>query len=235
MKRLQNSLQNLLCATTFIATSALSTGAVAQSVQLEITDPPATHNFGKIPLGANYAAQYFSVFNRSSNPLSLGKVSIDNNDINTCMALGCPTVAAGDFMVGGSDGCSNTTLQPNQGCSVLIGFVPTEVGTRMARLVFPVANSEITATRIVQGTGTTQPLDCVFDWAEQQFPSVLSSPTATFRATPFYARCYQGGTLCLGADAAAATFAAASVYLYQNQKLQPLGKLSDIASMARCN
>ena len=231
---------NLLRTIILIASSALSvmsTGAMAQStsIRLEITDPPTSHNFGKIPLGANYAAQYFSLFNYSSNAVQLGKVAINSGGISTCMAIGCPTIAAGDFVIGGSDGCSNATLQPNQGCSVLVGFVPTDVGARTAQLVFPVANSEITATRILQGTGTTQPLDCVLDWAEQQFSSVLSSPTATFRATPFYARCYQGGTLCIGSDSAAQTFAAASVYLYQNQKLQLLGKLSDIATTARCS
>ena len=216
-----NLLSTLMVTTALLAASSLSTNVLAQSVQLEITDPPANHHFGKIPLAANYAAQYFSLFNRSSNAVQLGKVSVD-------------TAAAGDFVVGGSDGCSDAILQPNQGCSTLVGFVPTEVGARTARLVFPVVNSEVTATRILQVTGTTQPLDCVLDWAEQQFPSLLSSPTATFRATPFYARCYQGNSLCIGADAAAATLAAPSVYLYQNQNLQLLGKLSDIATTARC-
>lgn len=213
---------NLLRTIILIAASAVSTGVTAQSVQLEITDPPENHNFGKIPLGANYAAQYFSIFNRSSNALQLGKVSVD-------------TAAAGDFVVGNSDGCSGATLQPNQGCSTLVGFVPTEVGARTARLVFPVLGSGTLVTRIVQGTGTTQPLDCVLDWAESQFPSLLSSPSATLHAAQFYARCYQGGALCVGADAAAPSFAPASIYLYQNQQLQLLGKLSDIASMARCN
>ena len=217
-----------------IALTALSTGVMAQSVQLEVTDPPENHHYGKIPLGANYAAQYFSLFNRSSNAVQIGKVSVDNGGISVCMAIGCPTIAAGDFVIGGSDGCSNAILQPNQGCSTLVGFVPTAVGARTARLVFPVVNSEVTATRILQGTGTTQPLDCVLDWAEQQFSSMLSSPTATFRATPFYARCYQGGALCIGADAAAETLVAPSVYLYQNQKLQLLGTLSAIASSAKC-
>ena len=43
-----------------IALTALSTGVMAQSVQLEVTDPPENHHYGKIPLGANYAAQYIS-------------------------------------------------------------------------------------------------------------------------------------------------------------------------------
>lgn len=223
---------NLLHTITLIAASALSTGVLAQ---IEISDPPENHHFGKIPLGANYAAQYFSVSNRGTTAVQLGKVSVDNGEITTCAALGCPVPAAADFVVGNSDGCSGATLQPNQGCSTLIGFVPTEVGGRVARLVFPVLGSGTFVTRILQGTGTTQPLDCVLDWAESQFPSVLSNPTSTFRATPFYARCYQGNSLCIGADAAAATLAAPSIYLYQNQQLQLLGKLSDMANMARCS
>ena len=201
--------------------------------QVEMTDPPETHHFGKVPLNALYATQYFSAFNRASTPVTLGTVTVDASDIFVCLALGCPTVAPQDFMVGKGVGCTGAVLQPGQGCSTLVSFVPTSVGERMARLVIPV-NGGTPVTRRVTGTGTAPPLDCVLDWAEQELKTVLTAPTSSFQISPFYARCYQGGALCLAADLAVPTFAPASVYVYQNQTLKSLGLLSDFATLAKC-
>jgi hypothetical protein len=201
--------------------------------QVEITDPAPSHHFGKIPLGETYSTQYFSLFNRGNTPVSVGQVRVDGNEVAVCMAIGCPTIAPIDFVVGAGVGCSGLTLAPGAGCSTLISFVPTVAGDRVARLVFPVSEGN-TTTRIIAGTGVSQPFDCVLDWAEQQFKTVLTNPTPTFLISPFYARCYQGGAICLGADSAVPSFAPASVYLYQNKTLQSLGFLSDFASMAKC-
>lgn len=203
------------------------------AAQIEITDPPITHHFGKIPLGATYATQYFSVFNRGNAPVTLGTVATDGNGLVVCLAIGCPTIAPGDFVVGGGVGCSAMTLAPGEGCSTLISFIPTRAGERLARLVIPVVGGE-TTSRVVAGTGVSQPIDCVLDWAEQQYKTVLTAPTATFLISPFYARCYQGGAICLGADSAVPSFAPASLYLYQNQSLAQLGRLSDFATLASC-
>lgn len=201
--------------------------------QVEISDPPETHHFGKIPLQAQYATQYFSAFNRGSKPVTLGTVTVDAGDIFVCLAIGCPTVAPQDFVVSKGVGCTGAVLQPGEGCSSLLSFVPTSVGERMARLVIPV-NGGTAVTRRITGTGTAPPLDCVLDWAEQEYKALLTAPTASFLISPFYARCYQGGALCLAADLAVPTFAPASVYVYQNQTLQVLGRLSDFASLAKC-
>ncbi len=209
----------------------LSIGSV--HAQVEITDPAPSHHFGKIPLGETYATQYFSVFNRGNTPVTVGQVTVDGNGLAVCAALGCPTIAPSDFVVSSGVGCSGLTLAPGAGCSTLITFVPTVAGDRVARLVFPVSNGN-TTTRTIAGTGVSQPLDCVLDWAEQQFKAELTNPTPTFLISPFYARCYQGGAICLGADSAVPSFAPASVYLYQNQSLQSLGYLSAFAAMAKC-
>lgn len=206
---------------------------VPVSAQVEITDPAPSHHFGKIPLGATYATQYFSVFNRGNTPVTVGQVAVDGNEVAVCAAIGCPTIAPSDFVVSTGVGCSGLTLAPGAGCSTLISFIPTVAGDRVARLVFPVSDGN-TTTRTIAGTGVSQPLDCVLDWAEQQFKTLLTNPTPTFLISPFYARCYQGGALCLGADSALPSFAPASVYLYQNQALKSLGFLSDFASIAKC-
>ncbi len=200
--------------------------------QVEITDPPVTHHFGKIPIGSTYATQYFSAFNRGNSAVTLGQVVVDSAEVVVCMALGCPTMAPSDFVVSTGVGCSGLTLQPGEGCSTLVSFVPTAAGERLAQLVIPVLGSNA-ITRLVAGTGTSQPLDCVLDWAEQQYKDVLTAPSATFLISPFYARCYQGGALCLGADTAVPTFAPASLYVYQHQTLQSLGFLSAVATQAK--
>ena len=112
-----------------IVVAGLSALVLPALAQVTITDPPPEHNFGKIPVGATYAAQYFSAFNQGSSPVTLGQVRVDSN-MAVCMALGCPTVAPADFTVQGADGCSGQTLQPGQGCSTLVGFVPTAPGAR---------------------------------------------------------------------------------------------------------
>lgn len=198
--------------------------------QVEIADPPAGHNFGRIPLAATYAAQYFSVFNRGNAPVTLGAAAVDGQ-MGTCAALGCPVVAPADFLVQvGSDGCSGRTLAAGEGCSTLLIFSPKAPGGRTARLTFAVAGAA-PLNFILGGTGVADPTDCVLDWAERQLPSVLTSPTPTFTTGPFYARCYGGGTVCIGADAAAVTAVPASVYIYQNGALSRYAFLAQLAAL----
>lgn len=200
--------------------------------QVAITDPPVEHHFGKIPLQANYAAQYFSVFNQGANPVRLGQGVIDGL-MGTCAALGCPVVAPSDFVLSPhSDDCSGKTLAPGLGCSALVGFVPQAPGPRSARLVFPVDGQDA-VSRIISGTGVSNPLDCVMDWAERVLPAAMvAHPTPTLVAGPYYARCYQGGALCVGADVAVPTFAPATVYLYQGGRLAPVASLASLAAQA---
>ncbi len=199
--------------------------------QVVVTDPPIEHNFGKIPLQANYAAQYFSVINEGASPVRLGQVAIDGA-MATCAALGCPVVAPADFvLVAHSDGCSGKTLAHGEGCSTLVGFVPQSPGARTAQLVFPV-EEQAAASRILSGTGVSMPFDCVMDWAERVLPAELPHPTPTLVVGPFYARCYQGGSLCVGADVAVPTFAPASVYLYRGGSLAAIGTLASLAAQA---
>lgn len=201
--------------------------------QVVVADPPESHNFGRIPLLQTYATQYFSLTNSGTTAATIGQVAISGS-LSTCAALGCPTVATGDFTIqSNSDGCSGVTLAAGAGCSTLVNFVPTAPGARTALLVFPV-NGATENTRIVSGTGVANPTDCVLDWAERTYPGVLTSPTATFVAHPFYARCYQGGTLCVGADALA-TVAPPSVYLYQEGTLARYDYLSALVIAAGCN
>lgn len=213
-----------------LAAAGLCVSAVSALAQVTVTDPPPEHHFGQIPVGATYAAQYFSVFNQGSAPVTLGQVRLDS-DMAVCMALGCPSVAPVDFTVQGADGCSGQTLQPGQGCSTLVGFVPTAPGARVARLVFPVQGGTDVA-RIVTGTGISQPLECVLDWAERTYPTLFLQPTPTQVVSPFVARCYQGGALCVGADVAVPTFAPAHVYYLFNGQMGLLGALSDFAAQA---
>ncbi len=224
-----------------LTAAGLCTAALPTLSQVVISDPPVEHHFGKIPLGADYAAQYFSVFNQGSSPVALGQARIDGQ-MGVCMALGCPTIAPTDFTLASADGCSGATLQPGQGCSTLVGFVPTSPGARVARLVFTLADgSEV--ERTLSGIGVSQPLECVLDWAERTYPDLLSQPTPTQVASPYIGRCYLGGALCIGADVAVPTFAPASLYYLFNGEMRRLGALDALAASAtqlppattRCN
>ena len=220
------------------AAAALSLTCLAAHAQVEITDPPLEHNFGKIPLQATFATQYFSVFNRGSAAVQLGTVISSGAALATCAGIGCPVIAPQDFLIpDGSDGCSNALLQPGQGCSTLVSFTPTAPGSRMSQLIFPLKDGAMGAARTMHGTGISHPLDCVLDWAEKTFPQLLTTPTGTATASPFHLRCYANGTMCLGADTAVPTFDQPSVYLYQTQSspaVQRLGYLSTFAQAAQC-
>lgn len=214
-----------------LATASLC-GVSAVCAQVEIADPPPEHAFGRVPVGATYATQYFSLTNKGAAPVTLGQVGIDA-EVGVCAALGCPTVAAaGEFVVlAHSDGCSGTTLAPGAGCSTLLSFIPQTAGTKVARAVFAVAGAA-PLTRVLSGTGVSNPTDCVLDWAERSFPQLLTGGTSTLVAGPFLARCYQGGALCVGADTALPTFAPPSVYLYQGGQLSRYAALSEVAASA---
>ncbi len=206
-------------------------GLSVAHAQLVVTDPPQGHHFGKIPMGATYATQYFSVFNQGSVPTVIGQVGVV--EVATCLALeGCPAVAPGDFLVHQhSDDCSNRILVSGAGCSTLVAFVPQSPGAKVAQLTFPVVGGG-QATAMLSGTGTTQPTDCVLDWAERVLPELLTHPTSTLVVGSYFARCYQGGALCVGSDAVFPSFAPSSVYLYQGGQLTRYGFLSDLASLA---
>jgi len=217
-----------------IVTLALATSLGAQA-QLELTDPGPEHHFGPVPLGETYATQYFSFFNRGANAVRLGQAVIDA-EVVTCAALGCSVASAADFeIVAHSDGCSGKTLAAGEGCSSLIAFVPKAPGARTARLRMPLATAGGSAPveRLLNGTGCSEPVDCQLDWAEHRFPKTFSSPTATIVVAPFHARCYQGGTLCAGADVLA-TAAPPSAYLYREGRLERLESLTQLAALTGC-
>lgn len=215
------------------ATSAL---ASVGTPSVAIIDPPPDHHFGQIPVGATYAAQNFTLFNSTAQTVALGRVEI-GSQLATCAALGCPVVAPADFTIQRElDSCSNARLAPNSGCTVLVGFVPSAVGTRIALLGVPV-EGQSPVTRVLTGAGSTPPLDCVLDWAQRQYPQALVQPTATFRLDAFHLRCYAGNKVCIGADNAVPTFDRPSLYLYMQDpvpSVQNLGYLTTWASQAQC-
>jgi hypothetical protein len=223
------------------ATAAAASLAIcAANAQVQISDPPDGHSFGKAAMGSDSATQYYSLHNEGSTPVTIGQARISDTPLATCTGLDCPVVAHTDFLVvSPSDGCSGRTLAPGTGCSTLIAFTPTAIGGRLSQVLFPVVGAA-DITRLVHGTGTSQPLECVLDWAEghPQLSTLLSAPTRTFRAEQFHARCYGNGTLCIGADNALPTFNQPSVYVAQLQppgSLERTGYLSEWAALARCS
>lgn len=216
----------------------LSLASLSAQAQLLVTEPAEDFNFGKVALHATTATQKFRVANRSSMPVYVATVISSGAAVMTCAGLGCPVVAQEDFKIlASSDSCPGTYLHVGQSCTVVVSFSPSAPGARVSQLIFRGSDGAALATRMVNGTGTSQPLDCVLDWAEKSFPQLLTTPTGTATVSPFHARCYANGTLCLGADTAVPTFDQPSVYLYQAQSTPPmqrLGYLSAFAQTAQC-
>lgn len=217
---------------------------------LEISDPVMPHDFGLHPVGATYPAQYFSVFNRGQAPLVISSVRTLPEPTATCLKIGCVTCLAiscppaepAPFVIAaGGDGCSNTTLPPGAGCSTLVGFAPYRGGAVEGEIVFSTADGQ-TVRGGLKGRGRDDPADCLFDWAEKTYPTLLTNPGPSIVVMPFYGRCYAGGALCVAADLYARSFSYAvastmwppSVYLYQNNALNRLGYFSDFARAAGC-
>ena len=216
--------------------------AGASQAVIEITDPAMPHDFGRHPVGATYPAQYVSVTNRGNAAVSLKPVQVLPEATATCLAIGCGPSTPAPFTIGSSDGCSNITLQPGQGCSVLVGFSPYRGGPFEGEIVFSTIAGE-TVRGSLKGAGRDDPADCLFDWAERTYPTLLAPATSSIVVMPFYGRCYAGGSLCVAADLYAQSFSYAvastavappSVYLYQNNTLSRLGYFSDFARTAGC-
>lgn len=212
--------------------------------QVEISDPGPEFTFGKTPLYldpltlSDDHVRYFSVSNRGSTAVTLGKVTVEPQAV--CVRAPCPVAAVEDFLVrANSDGCSGRTLKGGEGCSTLLGFVPTLAGPRSAQIVFPVEGG-IALKQVVSGIGVINPTDCVLDWAERTYPTVLMQPTDTLTVEPYVGRCYQAGAFCLAADLTSPTrlpFVAPNMYLYNptsNPTVQLLGSLANLAAMAAC-
>lgn len=210
-----------------IALSAsLACLSIAQAANVDISDPALPHDFGKQPVGSNFATQYFSITNKSSGNVRIGQVRIDDGAA-TCAALGCPVVSTSDFVLPpGDDGCSGRTLAPMQGCSTLAGFTPKSGGSKIARLVFPTSSStaveEISTT--LNGAGRLD-TDRIFDWAEAVGASLFSPPGNSFYLSGYYVRCYRA-SICLGSKDG-------QDYLYANGTISLLGSEAGFLTQAQ--
>lgn len=219
------------------AAGALSLACMAVHAQVEIIEPVGDFEFGKVAVHSS-ATQSLKVANRGPSPVQLGKVISSTAAVSPlCVGIGCTVVISRDFTIPAeSDGCSNTLLQPGAVCSALVRFTPSGPGVRVSQLnVFkPHAAYEF---RGLGGTGVSEPLDCVLDWAERTFPQLLTSPTMTSSVPPYHLRCYAKGAICVGADVENPAFVMPSVYVYQAQAdpaLQRLDMLYSLSRLAQC-
>ena len=62
--------------------------------------------------------------------------------------------------------------------------------------------------------------DSVLDWAENQYPTLLTPHATSVIGYGYYYRCYGNGTTCVGAKND-------DLFLYQNGKIAPVGRVQD--------
>ena len=205
--------------------------------QVEIIEPAGDFQFGKVAVHSS-ATQTLKVANRGPSPMQLGSVISSIAAVSPlCTGIGCGVVIATDFTIPAeSDGCSNTLLQPGAVCSALVRFTPSGPGGRVSQLNVFKPNAA-SVFRGLGGTGVSEPLDCVLDWAERTFPQLLTSPTMTSSVPPYHLRCYAKGAICVGADVENPALIMPSVYVYQTQAdpaLQRLDMLYSLSRLAQC-
>lgn len=225
--------QTLFFRKSLAALGALCLACLPAHAQVEIIEPVGDFQFGKVAVHSS-ATQTLRVANRGPSPVQLGKVISSIAAVSPlCTGIGCAVVIASDFTIPPeSDGCSNTLLQPGAVCSALVRFVPSGPGSRGSQLNVFMPNAAY-VLRGLGGTGVSQPLDCVLDWAEKTFPQLLTTPTMTSTASAFHVRCYAQGAICVGADTAVPTSDQPSVYAYQAQTNPPLQRLDHLSSLSR--
>ncbi|MGH9002668.1 MAG: choice-of-anchor D domain-containing protein, partial [Acidimicrobiia bacterium] len=91
---------------------------VIRNDTLVSTVDPDRIDFGRRPLGGPELTRKVTVTNRGFTPLVIPDVSIEG---------------VADYRLTG-DGCSGTTLEPQESCSVEVGFSPDDLGDRDATL-----------------------------------------------------------------------------------------------------
>lgn len=205
--------------------------------QVEIIEPAGDFQFGKVAVHSS-ATQTLKVVNSGPSPVQLGSVISSIAAVSpVCTGIGCGVVISTDFTIPAqSDGCSNTLLQPGSMCSALVRFSPSGPGQRGSQLNVFKPNAAY-VSRGLGGTGVSEPLDCVLDWAEKTFPQLLTTPTMTSAVPPYHLRCYAKGAICVGADVDNPTdaprFDQPSVYVYDAQAKPPLQRLDYLSSLSR--
>lgn len=205
--------------------------------QVEIIEPAGDFQFGKVAVHSS-ATQTLKVVNRGPSAVQLGSVISSIAAVSPiCTGIGCGVVISTDFTIPAeSDGCSNTLLQPGGACSALVRFSPSGPGRRGSQLnVFKPHAAYV--SRALGGTGVSEPLDCVLDWAEKTWPQLLTTPTITSTVSLYHLRCCAKGAICVGADVDNPTdvprFDQPSVYVYDAHARPPLQRLDYLSSLSR--
>lgn len=121
-------------------TSALSgTGINAGSLSID----PTTFSYAATLVGATSATSTFTLTNGGGTAAGPVVLNLSGSD-------------AGQFhIVGGSDNCSGTTLQPAGKCTVGFAFSPSSVGNKSATIVASANGNSVTSA--ISGLGTPAP------------------------------------------------------------------------------
>ncbi|HEX2768781.1 MAG TPA: S8 family serine peptidase, partial [Geobacteraceae bacterium] len=88
---------------------------------LVISVAPASHDYGTVNVGSAPLPQTFSITNRSSADLTLAPVTISGSDSS--------------YFTVGNDGCSGSTLVPEELCTLDVAYNPLSEGPKDADLV----------------------------------------------------------------------------------------------------
>lgn len=97
---------------------------------------PHNYDFDGVPVGSEALPMSFALVNTSGGEVAVGTLSISGEGINTCMAIGCPVIADGEFFLL-SDECSGAILADQGSCELEVGFLPAAAGEYLTGLWIP--------------------------------------------------------------------------------------------------
>ena len=104
---------------------------------------PSSNAYGVVKSGKKASAAY-TVTNRVANgrqPLGIGLITLSGTD-------------AGQFAMGATDHCSNTTLNPGKSCVFYVVFSPTSQGTKHAQIDISSTTVPVQSKTVpIRGTG----------------------------------------------------------------------------------
>jgi hypothetical protein len=134
------------------ASFTLTLAGTATAVQDSAALSPTILAFTDQAVGTHIGYEITQLTNTGNTPLTLGTLTGVNTIVGTS-ATGEFSTASG---VGGSDGCSGTTLQPKGSCAVYVVFTPTATGAQSGSITFPVTykdNTTASFTATLTGNG----------------------------------------------------------------------------------
>jgi hypothetical protein len=97
---------------------------------------PHNYDFGGVPVNTEAQPMSYALVNTSGGAVRVGIIAVSGEGMAVCMAIGCPSIADGEFFLLADD-CSGKTLAEQESCELEVGFLPSGEGEFLSGLWVP--------------------------------------------------------------------------------------------------